>query len=85
MIYTTNESRMESLAGAISQGWPELTFNVAQSVEPDLPPENSWHGHSVHSLENKNQTWKDVLSPLGITGLEWQDWSSYPRREDEGR
>ncbi|NMT63839.1 TolC family protein [Marinobacter orientalis] len=85
MIYTTNEARMKSLSGGISQGWPELTFAVAQSVEPDLPSANSWYGHSASSLNDKSETWRGRLSPLGIAGLEWQDWSSYPEYEAGGR
>lgn len=83
MIYTTNESRMTSLAAGIARGWPELNFAIAQSVEHHLPRINSWHGHSADSLENKNQIWKASLSPLGIAGLEWQNWFSYPQHKSE--
>lgn len=85
MIYSTNQTRTADLAAGISQGWPGLTFTLAQSVEPDLPAANSWHGHSAHSLNRKSQIWKHLMSPSGIAGLEWQDWSAYPEPEAGSR
>ena len=83
MIYITNPDRLTDMATDIADAWPALRFRIAQSVEPELDGENSWHGESRSALGRLNAHWNDTMTPAGIEGIEWQDWASFPRAEDE--
>ncbi|XOZ33171.1 hypothetical protein ACMDCT_13270 [Halomonadaceae bacterium KBTZ08] len=78
MIYTSNAERSTTLAKRIARAWPTIQFKLAQSLEPSLPPANSWHGTPPPKLVEMNANWANKLSPAGILGLEWQDWTAHP-------
>lgn len=78
MIYTSNAERSTTRAKHIAKAWPKIHFKLAQSLEPSLPPANSWHGTPPAKLAEMNANWANKLSPAGILGLEWQDWTAHP-------
>ena len=74
-----NEARSAELAESIARRWPALRFRLAQSVEPQLPTEESWAGASRTQLREQLERWRTRLQPAGITGVDWQDWTHFPR------
>ena len=78
MIYTRNAERSAELAEQIAQRWPALRFRLAQSVEPQLSAEESWAGVPHRQLQQQVERWRVRLQPLGVTGVDWQDWTHYP-------
>lgn len=80
MIYTRNPTRSAELAREIARRWPALGFRLAQSVEPQLTSEESWSGATPSVLQQQVQRWRVSLEPAGVTGIDWQDWTHYPRR-----
>lgn len=78
MIYTRNAERSAELAEQIAQRWPALNFRLAQSVEPQLPATESWAGVPSRQLQQQVERWRTRLQPVGVTGIDWQDWSYYP-------
>lgn len=83
MIYTRNTERSSALAEGIAQRWPRLRFRLAQSVEPILPQAESWWGLDQVALEALGRRFRALLEPLGLEGLDWQDWNHYPSERDE--
>lgn len=81
MIYQRNPERVAQRSLAIARRWPQLRFRVAQSVEAQLPADESWHGTPVRTLQRQVEQWRDALSPAGIQGVDWQDWSQYPKED----
>jgi hypothetical protein len=80
MIYQRNPDRAASRALRIAGRWPALRFRLAQSVEPGLEPGLSWYGSTPGALQELMQIWRQRLAPDGFSGIDWQDWQSYPRR-----
>lgn len=78
MIYTRNPERSAEQAASIAKRWPALRFRLAQSVEPQLPAEESWSGASRVQLQQQVERWRARLQPAGVSGIDWQDWSHYP-------
>ncbi|MHB9797621.1 TolC family protein [Pseudomonas sp. MT3] len=78
MIYTRNPERSAELAQSIARRWPALRFRLAQSVEPQLPAEESWAGASSTQLRQQVERWRKPLQSAGVSGIDWQDWSHYP-------
>ena len=78
MIYTRNPERSAELAQGIARRWPGLSFRLAQSVEPQLPAEQTWSGQSRAQLHAQEERWRQRLHAASITGIDWQDWSYYP-------
>lgn len=78
MIYTRNAERSAELAEQIAQRWPALRFRLAQSVEPQLSAEESWAGVPPRQLQQQVERWRVRLQPVGVTGIDWQDWTHYP-------
>jgi len=79
MIYTSNVERSATLAGDIARRWPALRFRLAQSVEPQLPREESLAGRSRAQLKLQAARWKTQLQPASLAGIDWQAWTYYPR------
>ncbi|MDF3839654.1 TolC family protein, partial [Cupriavidus basilensis] len=80
MIYTRNPQRSAALASEIARRWPKLRFRLAQSVERQLPAEESWAGTPRKQMDAQVTDWQARLVPYGITGIDWQDWRDYPRQ-----
>jgi uncharacterized protein YukE len=79
MMYQRQPERVAERSQAIAQRWPLLNFRLAQSVEAQLPVEESWHGHSSQQLQQQMRRWQQQLEPHGVSGLDWQDWAQYPK------
>lgn len=79
MIYTRNPQTSSARALEIARAWPGLRLRLAQSVEPDQPADLSWANSSHGQLQTQTREWKHALLPAGISGIDWQSWTDYPR------
>lgn len=79
MLYSTEQDSVIERVTLILNAWPELQFNLAQSVEPTLPKENSWSGSTLAELKKINTHLRNQLKDSGLAGIAWQDWAQYPR------
>ena len=79
MIYTRNARRSADTAVAIARRWPGLHLRLAQSVESDQPQDLSWAGASPAQLQRQVTEWRGTLEPAGLGGIDWQEWSEFPR------
>lgn len=79
MLYSTAIPSVVERTLQMMEAWPDLQLHLAQSIEPDLPQENSWAGANASALQTLNNRFKDELEPDGLAGIAWQDWSNYPR------
>lgn len=79
MIYSRNTEHSAELIKGIAKRWPGLTFRLAQSIEPELDRSESLYGSGAVELQEQAQIWRNRLSPLGVTGIDWQEWNHYPR------
>jgi len=79
MIYTRNPSSSASRALQIAKRWPGLKLRLAQSVETDQPRDISWADTGQRQLQEQTTHWKQALLPAGISGIDWQSWTEYPR------
>ncbi|QEY60194.1 TolC family protein [Pseudomonas sp. C27(2019)] len=83
MLYSTAEQSVITRTAKMLDAWPELQLYLAQSVETDLPKENSWSGSSPAELTKLTIRLRDHLKPRGLAGVAWQDWAQYPRSATE--
>lgn len=79
MIYTRNPQASTARALAIARAWPGLRLRLAQSVEPGQGAALSWADASPRQLHTQTTEWKRALLPAGISGIDWQSWTDYPR------
>ena len=80
MVYQRPAERAAVRSLAIARRWPALRFRLAQSVEPQLPTSESWHGSDRTALGDQVRRWRERLEPGGLSGIDWQDWTHYPQR-----
>ncbi len=81
MIYTTNTQRSTALAAQVASSWPRLRIRLAQSVEPQLADTESWAHHSRNDMQQALAQWENDLSPLGVGGVDWQDWNYFSKQD----
>lgn len=79
MLYSRAEKSVVQRTTAMLEAWPELEFQLAQSVEQELAHENSWHGATAMELKQFDEYLQTKLRPRGLSGVAWQDWKQYPR------
>lgn len=79
MIYTRNPQSSGNRASEIAKKWPGLHLRLAQSVETDQPRDLSWADAGQPQLQEQTTRWKNALLPAGISGIDWQSWTEYPR------
>lgn len=78
MIYTRSAERSAQLTEKIAQRWPAVRFRLAQSIEPQLAPEETWGGAAQALLQEQDSFWRARLQPLAVGGIDWQEWEYYP-------
>jgi len=78
MIYSRNPEQSAGVAEDIARRWPGLAFRLAQSLEPQLSAAESWKGASLLQLKKLAGIWQKRLQAVSVTGIDWQDWSSFP-------
>lgn len=83
MLYSTAEQSVIERTSLILAAWPELKLHLAQSIEADLPVENSWRNSTAAELRTLNTRFHDQLKSQGLAGIAWQDWAHYPRPSTE--
>lgn len=81
MIYTRNTDRSAELVLAAARRWPALKFRLAQSMEPELSPQESWATADDAQIRDTMSKWRESLKPSGIQGVDWQGWADYRRHE----
>jgi hypothetical protein len=81
MIYTRSAERSAQLTEKIAQRWPAVHFRLAQSVEPQLAPEETWAGASQTLLREQDGRWQARLQPFAVGGTDWQAWEHYPTEQ----
>ena len=74
-----NAERSGALAEDIALRWPAVRFRLAQSVERMLPAEESWAGVPAVELRRQAERWRTQLQPVGVSGLDWQAWTDFPK------
>lgn len=79
MIYTRAADKSTQRALDIAQRWPALKLRLAQSVEIDQSPRISWAGSSAADLRQQTAHWRQALQPAGLSGIDWQSWTDFPR------
>ena len=79
MIYTRNAETATVRAKDIARRWPALHLRLAQSVEADQPADLSWADAAPGELRTQTTQWQRALLPAGISGIDWQSWTDYPR------
>lgn len=79
MLYSTAQQSVSTRIAAILSAWPKLQFQLAQSVEAQLPVQNSWRGRSAADLQALNTYFYNQLHSQGLQGIAWQDWAQYPQ------
>lgn len=79
MIFNRNPHASSTQALAIARQWPALHFRLAQSVEADQPTSLSWTGANAEQLRTQADAWRTTLQPAGLTGIDWQSWTDFPR------
>lgn len=80
MIYTANAERSAALTRDIARRWPALRFRLAQSVEPQLPADETLAGRSRGALQQQARQWQQQLQTGSPSGIDWQSWQHYPPR-----
>lgn len=81
MIYTRSAERSAQLTEQIARRWPAIHFRLAQSVEPQLAPEETWAGASQALLQEQDDHWQAKLQPFAVGGVDWQAWKHYPTEQ----
>ncbi|MFB1010584.1 MAG: hypothetical protein QMB92_03930 [Thiopseudomonas sp.] len=79
MLYSTATESVVQRTRQIIRAWPELQFQLAQSVEATLPAQNSYFGTSASELDTIRKLLHKQLAPAGLQGTAWQDWRDYPQ------
>jgi len=79
MIYTRNAETAAARIKDIARRWPALHLRLAQSVEADQPADLSWADAGRGQLRAQTTQWQRALLPAGISGIDWQSWTDYPR------
>ena len=82
MVYTRNKQNVIDRARSISNMWPNIRFRVAQSVEAEIDPQESLAGSSIQILQTYNKRLRRELAVNNISGVDWQNWASYPKIQE---
>ncbi len=69
MLYSTAQQSVSTRIAAILSAWPKLQFQLAQSVETQLPVQNSWRGRSAADLQALNTYFYNQLHSQGLQGI----------------
>lgn len=77
MIYASNPGRVAQIAGPILARFPELTFSVAQSVEPILLPEESYFTQSKGRFLEQMRSLRTALGFDNFRSVLIQSWEDY--------
>lgn len=80
MYYSMNIQKIVATLKSAMQQYPELVFSLAQSVERELGPENSYAHKSQRYFNNAMQQLQNQLQAPNFGGLiiqSWQDLESY--------
>jgi len=80
MYYSMNIERIVQTLKAAMQGFPDLVFSLAQSVERELGPENSYATKPEAVFKQAMRTLHRQLQSSNFRGLiiqSWQEWKDY--------
>jgi outer membrane protein TolC len=78
MIYRTDIQVVAKQMAGFSKEFPNITWAVAQSVEPSLGAKNSYAHHGLETFEQVRQRLENCGDSIGWCGDVYiQDWTSY--------
>lgn len=80
MYYSMNISGIVKTLKAAMNKHPNMLFSLAQSVEPEIGPESSYHHHAVTVFNNAMQQLNEQLQAVNFKGIaiqSWKDFESY--------
>jgi len=80
MYYSMNIQAIVSTLQSVMQRYPALVFSLAQSLEQELGPENSYAHKPRRIFSDAMQQLQDQLQRSNFGGLiiqSWQDWENY--------
>lgn len=80
MFYSRNLANIAATLQKAMQRHPSLTFSLAQSLEPELGPENSHAGQPISIFERSMKTLESQLGAPNFGGIiiqSWQDMQGY--------
>ncbi|OQW42917.1 MAG: hypothetical protein A4S08_10575 [Proteobacteria bacterium SG_bin4] len=80
MYYSMNIQAIVSTLQSVMQQYPALVFSLAQSLERELGPENSYAHKPRRIFSDAMQQLQDQLQRSNFGGLiiqSWQDWENY--------
>lgn len=77
MIYVSDPGRVAQIAGPIMARFPELTFSIAQSVEPILLPEESYYAQSRSRFLEQMRALDTALEFNNFQSVQIQSWEDY--------
>lgn len=80
MYYSINIANVVAALQPAMQRFPELRFSLAQSLEPELEPENSYAHKSQPAFRHAMQQLQNQLQASNFNGLviqSWKDWEAF--------
>lgn len=80
MYYSLNIKSIVAVLSTAMKKHPDLVFSLAQSLEPELGPENSYVHKPRQFFKNAMLQLQDQLEAPNFGGLiiqSWQDWDDY--------
>lgn len=80
MYYSMNIANIVTTLKMAMKQYPDLVFSLAQSLERELAPENSYAHKPRQVFSNAMQQLRNQLQSPNFGGLiiqSWQDWESY--------
>lgn len=77
MIYVSNPVRVAEIANKVAARYPRLMFSVAQSIEPELPLEESHAHRGARELDRRLARLDALLDRSQFNGIVVQSWSNW--------
>jgi len=77
MVYVSEPKRVAKRVNAILNEYPEVTFSVAQSVEPVLAESESYAAHGRIDFQGKMEELRSAIDKPNFSTIVIQSWKDY--------